>query len=540
MKKTVGLTLVICLFFTLFGCFSDPESRTLYVPIDAEPVSLDPQIAFGYGDEIIVTNCMEGLLRINSGGAVDFGAATEYKVSADGLKYTFMLNPDARWHLTAEHKKVLGDGGFDNFDAAVKAEDFVFAFRRALSPETKAVYANKLYCVKNAKKVNEGTLAADKLGVKAVDERTLEITLDYADSSFLYTLASPVAMPCNQEFFELTKGKYGLDLDYILCNGPLYVTSWTHGSSVFIRVNKDYKGKAKVTASLIGLMVNKDPANRLKLLFTGSYDCDFVDAKAVSRLADTSPLNLKKLENRVWGLLINTETGCTKNADFRKALFYSFDKTLFEPPAYVGENTDLTVPRGCKIGNIAYSDFEYPKTKHIYSQEKAKNCLKRALDESEDGQASVSVTCCTDFRKSAEKAVQSWQSVLGVNLSVIINEVSDAELQSLLKKKAYEVAFVPLESDSSSADEYINKLCSVTIAHKSENLDSLISKMNKQTDAEKKAGTIAQIEDYLYTNAVFYPVFNGYTYFASYIKTEGIYYHASKNSLCLYSGERYE
>lgn len=540
MKKTVGSILVICLIFTLCGCLSDPECLTLYVPIDAEPVSLDPQIAFGYGDEIIVKNCLEGLLRINGDGAVDFGVATEYKVSADGLKYTFTLNPDACWHLTAEHKKVLGDDGFDKFNTAVKAEDFVFAFRRALIPETKAVYANKLYCVKNAKKVNDGTLSADELGIKAVDERTLEITLEYVDSSFLYTLASTVAMPCNQDFFELTKGKYGLDLDYILCNGPLYVTSWTHGSSVFIRMNNDYKGKAKVKASLIGLMVNKDTANRLKLLSTGSYDCDFVDAKAVSQLTDASSLNLEKLENRVWGLLINTESGSVNNDDFRKALFYSFDKTLFEPTAYVGENTDFVVPRGCIIGNEAYSDFERLGTKPVYSEEKAKSCFKSALDKSGGGQISVSVTCCADFRKSVEKAVQNWQSVLGINLSVIINEVSDTELQSLLKKNAYEVAFVPLESDSSFADEYIEKLCSVTLAYKSENLDALITKMNKQTDAEKKAGIIAQIEEHLYTNAVFCPVFSGYTFFASYIKTEGVCCHASKNDLCLYSGERYE
>lgn len=512
----------------------------MYVPIDEEPVSLDPQIVFGYGDEIIVRNCFEGLLRIDNKGAVDFGVAFEYKVSANGLKYTFSLNPNACWHLTAEHKTVLTGDTLQNFDTSVKAGDFVFAFRRALMPETKAPYAANLFCIKNAKKVHDGSLSPENLGVKAIDDLTLEITLEYEDTSFLYTLASPIAMPCNKEFFEKTKGKYGLDLDYILCNGPLYITSWTHGSSVFIRMNKDYKGKAIVNASLIGLMINKDKTGRLNLLLSGSYDCDFVEAKAVSKISDSSSLKLQKLQNSVWGLMINTHNSTLKDVDLRKALFYSFDRALFDSLDYIGEKTDSIMPAGCLIGNELYSAIKPSSETLLYSEEKAKLYFGKAIEKTESRKISLTITCSNDFRKSIERVIQNWQSVLGVNLSIKLNEASDAQLLDSIEKKSYEIAFIPVESDGSFASEYINKLCSATIAYSNKTLDSLLLQEKKQTSTAKKARIISKIEEQLYSNAVFYPVFNGYTYFATYIKTEGIYYYSSKNNLCLYSGERNE
>ena len=150
MKRILTVIVALCLIVALSGCFSHSESKALYVPIDLEPLSLDPQIANGYGDEIIISNCFEGLLRIDKNGHIDFGVAIEYKISPNGLKYTFKLNPDACWHLTAEHKRLLGNEGYDSFDTKITAEDFVFALRRALSPSTKAPYAHKLFSIKNA------------------------------------------------------------------------------------------------------------------------------------------------------------------------------------------------------------------------------------------------------------------------------------------------------------------------------------------------------------------------------------------------------
>lgn len=540
MKRILKAAIALCLVFALSGCFSNTESKTLYVPIDKEPTSLDPQIVNDYGSEVIISNCFEGLLRINKDGNIDFGVATEYKISSDGLKYTFKLNPDARWHLTAEHKRLLGDEGYESFDTKVTADDFVFALRRALSPATKSPYSHKLFSIKNAQKVNKGDLSSDSIGVRAIDENTLEITLEYIDSSFTNTLTLPIAMPCRKDFFEKTKGKYGLDLDYIICNGPLYITSWSHNSSLYIRKNKDYNGKATIKAPLVGLIINDDLNNRLKLLTSGSYDCDFVEAKAVSLLKDASTLNLTKLENRIYGLLVNANRGATANLDFRKALFYAFDISLFDGTDYTGATTASIVPLGCAIGETAYSSFKTQKFKTEYAKDKAKAHFKAALDKNNGADISLTVTCSTDFRKSVERIVQNWQSVFSVKLSITINEVTDEELFKAINQKDYEVIFAPIESDFSYADEYIESLSTKTVSYENKQLNSLIQAMKKKTDVTDRANAIAQIEKHLYDNGIVYPVFNGYTYFATYIKTEGLYFNNSKTSLALYSGERYE
>ncbi|HZK21526.1 MAG TPA: peptide ABC transporter substrate-binding protein [Oscillospiraceae bacterium] len=540
MKRILTAFVALCLIFALSGCFSNSESKPLYVPIDLEPLSLDPQIVSGYGAKIIISNCFEGLLRINKNGNIDFGVATEYKISPDGLKYTFRLNPKAMWHLTAEHKRMLGDEGYNSFNTKVIAEDFVFALRRALSPATKAPYAHKLFSIKNAQKINKGELSSDQLGVKAIDNNTLEITLEYADTTFPYSLTLPIAMPCRKDFFEKTKGKYGLELDYIICNGPLYITSWAHDSSVYIKMNKDYNGKAVVKAPLVGLIINDDLNDRLKLLTSGSYDCDFVDAKMISLLNDKSTLNLTEIPNRIYGLLINTNSGATANLDFRKALFYSFDKTLFEKVDYIGEETSTMVPLGSVIGETAYSSFKTQKLKTEYAPDKAKSHLNSAINSNNGTDISVTITCSSDFRKSVERIVQNWQSIFSVKLSIKINEVSDEELIKAVNQKSYEVIFAPIESDFSFADEYMENFCTKTVSYENEQLNLLVQNMKKKTDVTEKANALSQIEKHIYNNAVFYPVFSGYTYFATYIKTSGLHFNNSKTGLALYEGERYE
>ncbi len=539
LKRLAALLFAICLVLSLAGCFGQKESLTLYVPIDGEPKSLDPQIAFGYGAQVIVSNCFEGLLRVGSDKKLDFGVAVGYTVSDDGLTYTFTLNPEAKYYLTSAHKRFLGEDEYDSFDASVKAADFVYAFRRAVSPDTEAPYAGKLFCIKNAVMINSGSLKADKLGVSAPDDHTLVITLAYKDASFLYTLASPIAMPCNRLFFEKTAGKYGLDLGYILCNGPLYVKSWTHGSSVFIRKNKEYTGKAAVKATLVGLMVNDDPESRMNLLSEGTYDCDFIDAKFLSNLADTSSLNLQKLENRVWGLAFNPQTEALKNSDIRTALFSTVKASLFKATAFTAGTAKSLVPRGCFIGDTPYLNLADVKPP-VYSKSDAVLYWKKGLRELKTAKIGVTVICTSDFRASVDKIVQHWQSVLGVALSVKISEVSDIELLRAFNDGDYEIIFAPLQSDATFAADYIEDLCVNSLPVNSSELDSLIKLMKKQTDTQKKADAIERIEAYLYNQSVFYPIFNGFTYFAVCKKTQGFYYYASKNSLCLYTGERYE
>ena len=93
------------------------------------------------------------------------------------------------------------------------ANDFVFAFKRIFEKNTKSPYAESFSCIKNAGKIITGELGADSIGVTAKGDFELEIDLDYPNANFLSLMTTSAAKPCNEQFFNNTKGKYGLETD---------------------------------------------------------------------------------------------------------------------------------------------------------------------------------------------------------------------------------------------------------------------------------------------------------------------------------------
>ena len=137
-KKTICFVLCFIFLILSFAACKDDDALNIVYPISVDPECVDPQIADNDTSLLIVRNCMEGLVRIGPDGSVLPGAASEWTVSDDGLKYTFRLRQDSEWQKLNAHKKILGEDCFDTFDYRVTADDFLFGIIRALRPETKA------------------------------------------------------------------------------------------------------------------------------------------------------------------------------------------------------------------------------------------------------------------------------------------------------------------------------------------------------------------------------------------------------------------
>ena len=145
-----------------------------------DPSTFDPQKTSTVIEADALYDLFEGLLTYDSSGALAPGAAESWSVSADGLTYVFRLR-EARW---------------SNGDP-VRADDFVFTFRRLLDPATGAEYANLYYPIRNAEAVAKGEAAPSVLGVRAIDGRTLEITLERPTPYFLAVVAHQTSAPIN-------------------------------------------------------------------------------------------------------------------------------------------------------------------------------------------------------------------------------------------------------------------------------------------------------------------------------------------------------
>ena len=175
--KAISLILAMLTLFSLSACSDSYQDAIIYFEIPEQPYTVDPQTASADSELVIVNNIFEGLLRKNESGAIVGGVSTSFEYN--NLTYTFKLREDIVW----------------SNEEPLTADDFVFAFRRAVLPETKAPFASRLFPIENAKEINEGKKSAETLGVSAPDSTTLIIKLSYEDGDFEEALTTSVAMP---------------------------------------------------------------------------------------------------------------------------------------------------------------------------------------------------------------------------------------------------------------------------------------------------------------------------------------------------------
>ncbi len=175
-----GLGALIALLIAVFA-LSAAEAECVFRRGEAgDPASFDPPKTSTVIEADVLADLFEGLLTYDASGALVPGAAESFSVSPDGRTYVFKLR-DAQW---------------SNGDP-VKAGDFVFSFRRLLDPATGAEYANLYYPIRNAERVASGKAPPDALGVRAIDEKTLEIELERPTPYFLAVVAHQTAAPVN-------------------------------------------------------------------------------------------------------------------------------------------------------------------------------------------------------------------------------------------------------------------------------------------------------------------------------------------------------
>ena len=159
---------------------------------DTDPATLDHHRTSSVSEGRIMKDLYEGLVTQDAKGEAVAAAAESWTISEDGLVYTFTLRKDAKW---------------SNGDP-VTAGDFAFAFNRIMDPATAAGYASMLFPIKNAEKVAGGALPGDQLGVKVIDDHTLEITLEAPTPYFLELLTHQTGLPLHKASVEANGDKY--------------------------------------------------------------------------------------------------------------------------------------------------------------------------------------------------------------------------------------------------------------------------------------------------------------------------------------------
>ncbi len=528
-KKTLALFCAVLIILSSFAACSgkDGSNADLVYPIENEPRSLDPQITADTAGNIIITNCFEGLVRIDENGEIVPGVAKDWTVSTDGLEYTFHLTDDSRWHLMTKFSTVLGKGYEKTFDIRVTARDFVFGLRRAVMPLTASPYASSLFMIKNAKQVNDGSLKPDMLGVTALDEYTLKITLANQTADFLNLLASPVSMPCNETFFNAVKGKYGLGSNYLLCNGPFYLADWEQGTSLRMKKFKSDVYTSDALPNSVTLRINRDTDKYAQNVSLDVYSAAQVSASTVASLDAAGGITLKEYPNITRAICFNFSEKSLSNASIRLALCKALDKKAVGI-AFEGEtSTDRLIPACCTIGQTPYAELEKTLTSISFDLGEAKKLWSKGLEELALKQVALKLLCPPESETAMRGLIQTWQKTLGVTLSIAVEVVERDELQKRLSNGSYQIAFAPIKANKSAAIDFLQNFESGnpnnTLNYKSAHFDNLLIQARTATDAQQAAKFCSLAQNDLLQSGVVYPLFSQSSYLAMGKGVTGIY-----------------
>lgn len=223
-----------------------------------EPQTLDQAHTSIDVEANVLKDLYEGLTIYDAAGKVVAGAAESWAVSDDGTVYTFKIRPAAKW---------------SNGDP-VAAEDFVFSLRRLQNPKEAAGYANILYPVKNAEAINKNQKPVEELGAKAVDEKTLEITLERPTPYFLELLAHQSALPVNKKSVEAN----GVDFvkpGKMVSNGAFMLAENIANDHIAVVKNPHFWDAANVKIDKVIFYPLDDQAAAVRRFMAGELDVNY-------------------------------------------------------------------------------------------------------------------------------------------------------------------------------------------------------------------------------------------------------------------------
>ena len=235
---------------------------------DTDPSSLDQHKTSTVAEAHILRDLYEGLVVYNAAAEVVPGVAESWEVSEDGTVYTFTLREDARW---------------SNGDP-VTASDFVFAFRRIQDPATAAGYANILYPIKNAEAINKGEMPKEELGARAIDEKTLEITLEQATPYFIELLTHQTGLPLHQASVE-EHGDAFTRPENIVTNGAYTLDSFVPNDRIVLRKNENFHDAENVQIDVVNYIPFEERATCVRRFEAGEVQsCSDLPSEQIEEL----------------------------------------------------------------------------------------------------------------------------------------------------------------------------------------------------------------------------------------------------------------
>lgn len=401
-------------------------SQVLNLSYPSSLDSIDISNMSGYGS---TGNIFESLYRLGKNGSITPGLAKSTKVSKDGKTYTFTIR-NAKW----------SDG------SKITAQDFVYSWKRTVTPATKSQYAYLFSGVKNADEIVAGKKSPSTLGVKAQGEHTFIVTLDKPITYFKKLMTYPLFGPISEKAVKKWGNKYATKAQYMLYSGPFKLTGWTgtNNSWQFVK-NNQYWDKKAVHLQKINYTVNESTTTTLNLFQEKKLDLTQLASEQVKNMKSSSDYTTYPYSITAFLVYNFQDSNATikkalNNAKIRQAISLSINrKTLVKNVIGDASRVSKTfVPqdlvKDAKTGKD-FADESTVKNSTSYNKALAQKLWKQGLKETGIKKLSIQLLASNDepnkpISQYLKSALEKNLDGLTVNLSNIPSKVASSRAQS--------------------------------------------------------------------------------------------------------------
>lgn len=466
-------------------------AKTISLNAGMEPTGLNTLTSTYSIEFALFEHMYENLVTLDDDDNTVPGAAESWDYDEDTLTYTFHLRKDGVW--------TNGD--------PVTAKDFEFAWSQALNPDVASDYAYFLYFIKNAEKYFNGEVAWDEVGVKVVDDYTLEVTMEQPTPYALFLFSFGTLAPINQRFYEAVGADlYSTEAQYFCTNGPFALTEWSHNDKIVMQKNDAWHGAADVEVEEIDWKIITDANAALSSFLAGDLDMVGLGTGELIKQAEAAGATIQSYtDGTSFYIYFNNNDQYLSNVNLRRALFNAIDEQKEIDTVWQNDNepmTSFTAPGVSATDGTSFAG----KVGELYApsrdQEKAKEYLATALSELgctvDELSAHLSIDCGDSATSIAEASFyqEQWRQVLGIEVTV--NSMITKQGSQNRKTGNYVMSITGWGPDYNDPNTFLDLWVTDggnnQTGFSNERYDELIDLAAKETDLEKRESYFIECE----------------------------------------------
>ena len=498
------------------------QDNVLKVQLDVEVASLDPSIATDGHSMDVINTLYEGLMTRDEAGNVLPGMAESYEVNQDETVYTFKIRDNANW----------------SNGEPVTAQDFVFSWHRLSLPETASEYSFMLETagIKNASQVLAGEMKAEELGIKALDDKTLEVTLERATPYFLSLLTFTTFHPINQAFYEEIGDQFATAPDKLLSNGPFLLTNYAPAATTIdVQKNPDYYAAGDIKLDGIQFQVIKDSQQAVLAYQTGQLDVAKLTGEQVALYTADPELNTIS-QGYLWYLSPNEDNEALANKEFRLALSKAFDRDSLTGNVLKDGSASATyfIPRGL-LSNEDGVDYRDVAGEGLMASnvEEAQAHYEKAKEEL--GADKFEIGLLVEDTEASINIAQSLEAQIEANLPGIDLQIEQTPKKNRLQRMVegdYDLGLTRWGPDYADPTTYFQLLLSDSNYNYQKYSNSEFDQAYDDimigdlvTDVDKRWEKMIEMEKWLMDDAAIFPVYQATSALLIKSNVEGIRFY---------------